>query len=419
MPHQFTYGIKTTKRGKQRMIRVAIVTNYIPDYRYPVFQRVKELCSAQLKFFTSSPIEHSCEIARKHFTIKPSRGINVRFRTRHRATNTTQREMLPLPLSLVRDLIGFRPSIIISGDFGLRSLLCWITSRLIRSRFILWSEDITSSARNRSQVQKLLRRFLAKHADGFLAWGTPSRDYLLSLGAQSELIHLCQQAVDNDFWVGQSNSLDRAALRSELDFHGTAFLLTGRLVERKGFHKFIEAWHMAGATLDQCSAIIVGSGDQLDKLQRLVEHHGLSNIRFVHAQSPHQLARYYAAADVFVFPSLEDVWGMVVNEALCFNLPILASKYAGASQGLIADAMPDSLFDPVNISEFSQKLIALAQRHASTATTQIRALLNGVNFESTAQTVAALLNTTQDQSNNSTRDSSSVGNKMFANQVLP
>ncbi|HEX2584188.1 MAG TPA: hypothetical protein VHL14_03585, partial [Steroidobacteraceae bacterium] len=117
------------------MIRVAIVTNYIPDYRYPVFQRVKELCSAQLQFFTSSPIEHSCEIARKHLKIKPSRGLNVRFRTKHKATNTTQRELLPLPLSLVTDLIGFRPQIIIAGDFGLRSLLCWITSRLIRSRF--------------------------------------------------------------------------------------------------------------------------------------------------------------------------------------------------------------------------------------------------------------------------------------------
>jgi len=373
------------------MIRVAVVTNYIPEYRCPVFQRVTELCDARLQFFTSSPLDASCELARQTLMIKHSRSINIHFRTNHKTAQTTQREQLPLPVGLLAGLIQFRPHVIIAGDMGLRSLLCWIAARLIRSRFVLWTEDIASSARDRSWLQKKLRRFLVTHTDAFLAWGRPAKEYLISLDAKAELIHVCQQAVDNDFWKRQSDALDRAALRRELSCHRPTFLLVGRLVERKGFRNFIQAWHNANAGLSHCMAIIVGNGDQLESLQRLVEQHKISNIRFAPSQSPQELAKYYAAADVFVFPSLEDVWGMVVNEALCFNLPILASKYAGASQGLIAEAMPECLFDPTNIAEFSEKLITMSTCYASENKRRGRSLLEDTTFEKSAQAIATLL----------------------------
>jgi glycosyltransferase involved in cell wall biosynthesis len=61
----------------------------------------------------------------------------------------------------------------------------------------------------------------------------------------------------------------------------------------------------------------------------------------------------YKSADVLIFPTLEDVWGLVANEAMLSGLPVLCSKYAGCAGELFE---PQSIFDPLNPQEFAQKV---------------------------------------------------------------
>jgi glycosyltransferase involved in cell wall biosynthesis len=63
----------------------------------------------------------------------------------------------------------------------------------------------------------------------------------------------------------------------------------------------------------------------------------------------------YRSADVLVFPTLEDPWGLVANEAMISGLPVLCSKYAGCAPELFPS---DSIFDPDNAEEFVHKLRA-------------------------------------------------------------
>jgi glycosyltransferase involved in cell wall biosynthesis len=61
----------------------------------------------------------------------------------------------------------------------------------------------------------------------------------------------------------------------------------------------------------------------------------------------------YASADALVFPTLEDVWGLVANEAILCGLPVLCSRYAGCAVELFP---PESVFDPLNPTDFAAKL---------------------------------------------------------------
>ena len=61
----------------------------------------------------------------------------------------------------------------------------------------------------------------------------------------------------------------------------------------------------------------------------------------------------YRSGDVLVFPTLDDVWGLVVNEALWSDLPVLVSVYAGCARELVA---PESTFDPMDPADFAMKL---------------------------------------------------------------
>jgi glycosyltransferase involved in cell wall biosynthesis len=61
----------------------------------------------------------------------------------------------------------------------------------------------------------------------------------------------------------------------------------------------------------------------------------------------------YRSADLMVLPTLEDVWGLVANEAILSGIPVLCSKYAGCAAELFS---PEHLFAPDDPRDFSQKL---------------------------------------------------------------
>jgi hypothetical protein len=81
-----------------------------------------------------------------------------------------------------------------------------------------------------------------------------------------------------------------------------------------------------------------------------------------------------------IFPTLEDVWGLVANEAILSGLPILCSKYAGCASELFE---PQNIFDPLNHEEFVEKLGQAIGGHLSRPDVS--------RLRSTSQLVASLV----------------------------
>lgn len=367
---------------------VALVTNVVPAYRYPIYQRLNRIGRFHFRIFVTMPLAESCAEALESIPIKYSLSLNLQRTTHHAASGATQIEPLSIPVALGWDLVMARPDIIIAGDLGIRSLVCWMAAKLIRARFVLSSEEIASSAAGRTAAQRRLRRFLVKRADACVAWGDSAGQYLKSLGVPEDRIYSCAQAIDNDHWMRLADSLDRRTERDALGMDGVVFLLVGRALKRKGFQNFLDAWaRLPAETQAHSRAVIVGDGDFLPSLKTQAARAGLNNVAFAGSQPPGQLARYYAAADVFVLPSLEDVWGLVVNEAMCFGLPVLASQFAGAAQSLVAGSDVGVVFNPVNIEEFSRQLLAWAEAPPPRAPGACRQRLEHMTFD---RSIAAL-----------------------------
>ncbi len=95
------------------------------------------------------------------------------------------------------------------------------------------------------------------------------------------------------------------------------YLYVGRVAVEKNIKDFLDL-DMPG------SKLVVGDGPQLDSLRR-----AYPTVRFVGAKQGEELARYYAAADVFVFPSRTDTFGNVVLEALASGVPVAAYPVPG------------------------------------------------------------------------------------------
>jgi len=101
------------------------------------------------------------------------------------------------------------------------------------------------------------------------------------------------------------------------------------------------------------SLLLVGDGPDKQTLEDRVLALGLHNVHFQPAQPREKMLSVYRSADLVVFPTLQDVWGVVANEAILAGVPMLCSKYAGCATELFA---PENIFAPDDLNDFCQKL---------------------------------------------------------------
>jgi glycosyltransferase involved in cell wall biosynthesis len=141
----------------------------------------------------------------------------------------------------------------------------------------------------------------------------------------------------------------RKRLREQLDVRGLMFLYVGRFIALKGLLELISAWKLIETSLAEGATLcLVGDGPLREELESRGREDGIRGLRLLGAKEPDELAPYYAAADVFVMPTLEDNWSLVVPEAMACGLPILCSKYNGCYPELVEPGGNGWVFDPLD-----------------------------------------------------------------------
>lgn len=116
---------------------------------------------------------------------------------------------------------------------------------------------------------------------------------------------------------GVDTGLFRPRDKSFIDLPRPIYLYVGRIAVEKNIEDFLKL-ELPG------SKLVVGDGPLLPELKRRYPE-----ARFVGAKEGEELAAHYAAADVFVFPSRTDTFGLVLLEALASGLPVAAYPVPG------------------------------------------------------------------------------------------
>jgi glycosyltransferase involved in cell wall biosynthesis len=144
---------------------------------------------------------------------------------------------------------------------------------------------------------------------------------------------------------------DSALRRSwQAEDDSCVLLYVGRLAAEKNLALLADAFETVQRKHGQARLVVVGDGPMREGLQRR-----LPQACFVGSRTGHDLARHYASADLFVFPSLTETFGNVTLEALSSGLPVVAFDCAAAArvvvpgqQGwLVAPGASDSFVDAV------------------------------------------------------------------------
>ncbi len=227
----------------------------------------------------------------------------------------------------------FRKSrIIIANPTTLCGILCIFFCKLLRIPFIIQSEG--GLPKDGKGLKEHFKKFLMQGAALYLSGMTPERDYFLTYGAPIEKIKQYPFAslYKRDFPKELLSLQEKECLRKELGItEKNVILFVGQFIYRKGIDILLESLSQIHS---EVGVYLVG-GESKQEYQDIIDKYNLKNIHFVNFIQLDVLKKYYMAADFFVLPTREDTWGLVVNEAMSYGLPVITTNRCVAGIELI------------------------------------------------------------------------------------
>jgi glycosyltransferase involved in cell wall biosynthesis len=264
----------------------------------------------------------------------------------------------PSPRLLPR-LWQFRPHVIYTSAFSIWTLWAVALKPLLACKVVILHDGCSPTYDYRKSWWRLpLRRWLMGQADAAMTNGPSGKAYLVDVLRAPpakvclqpyqvpNLSTLLPKAIPADRGPEAADSLTSAPIAS-LSVRPMQFLFMGRLVMRKGLNFLLQACAILKARgYEQFNLMIIGEGESEADLKVMAQQLDLSNLIWEGRVAYDQVGRYFAAADVFVFPTLEDVWGMVLLEAMACGKPALCSRWAGAAEVMVIDGHNGYQFEP-------------------------------------------------------------------------
>lgn len=183
------------------------------------------------------------------------------------------------------------------------------------------------------------------------------RDFQHYYESAAEAITVIPNGVDIEEFHPRKRTEYRGAIRQLHGFSEEDFILffIGGDWERKGLRYAIES--LAHIADPRVKLLVVGMGDE-PHYRRLTEQHGVeSRVKFVlRSVRP---SPYYAASDVFLFPTLYEPFGLVILEAMATGLPVITSASAGAAD-YVEDGVEGFLVDdPRDVKQLASRIETL------------------------------------------------------------
>jgi len=207
-----------------------------------------------------------------------------------------------------------------------------------------------------------LKYLLFPRVDYFMNIGTQNKLFYKSYGIPDDRIVFCPYSVDNHRFRMEKNLLQDqlSDIKASIGVkeNEKVILYAGKYMSKKNPLDLLKAYIRLNKS--DCWLIMVGEGEQRAELESLIKEKQLTKVVLTGFINQSQIANYYAISDVFVMCSgIGETWGLSVNEAMNFNLPIVVSDLTGCSIDLVKEGVNGYRFETGNIDELELKLASV------------------------------------------------------------
>jgi glycosyltransferase involved in cell wall biosynthesis len=356
---------------------VVILNNYLRSHHVKVYEAIAQRVR-RLTVLLGTPMEPNRHwepswgnldvVVQKNWTLNQTWKHSTGFR---------EPLYVHIPIDTLQQLRRLKPDIVFSAELGMRTLLASLYGRLCRNLPVVaignmswWIE------KERGLGRRTLRRLLRRTTNHFTYNGPGCKKYLQSLGITEDRMSFFPYYYDEEkIWNGPRPTRDNEVIR---------LIYSGRLSIAKGIRLFavqLERWCHANPTRT-VELIVCGYGDAEDELKQI----NVPNCRvdFRGQCDDAQLQQGYADADMLVFPSLADEWGLVPIEAWKSGIPVLGSLYAQSIETHGQEAKNGWFCFPDRPEEFQQALdraLSTSKRERAAMELNCRETVSGITPE--------------------------------------
>lgn len=358
---------------------VALVTNYLPPYRLPLYELLAERLGVELFCFGGEG----------RYVPEALRDLELQIAS------------APFPahrLARQRDAarLAKRHEAVIASIAGRVALPAAFRGARKRGRpFLLWASLWRHPRTPAHLFSRPLMRRIYKRADAILTYGPHVSRYVSHYRHSDESVFVAPQAVEQDLFARPVAEEEIAGWRDVLKLpEGPLVLFVGRMVPEKGTKTLLKAWRRVFKRAEG-ALCVVGSGPHRTERAFFDE----PGVRLTGRVPRESLPVAYAAADVVVVPSIAtrrfvEPWGLVCNEAMSQGCPVIATSAVGAAAGgLVQDGETGLVVPPGDARKLADAIDRLLDDEGlrERLGRQAKATVAGYSYERAADAFARAL----------------------------
>jgi glycosyltransferase involved in cell wall biosynthesis len=346
-----------------KKIKVAVLNNIIAPYKIPLFNSLAKNKNIDIDVLFLSRTAHNrrwkTQLYEKdmHFRYRILPCLRIPFFFKEKI------EYIINPTFLYHLFRKRYDVIITSGWVDMSCHMTYLLSSLFGYKYIIWSESTV----NEPSIQRTLTRpfvqWIVRHASGYIATGSRSKAYLVTLGADVKKIAVAYSTVDVAHFLRKSiMSLDEKNTMKEnlhIPSKNSIILFVGQFIKRKGIAILLRAFREIHRS--DVSLMLLGYGQEEEHIRTFMKDYPELSISIIPHIEVDEMPKFYGMADIFLLPSAEETWGLVVNEAMASGLPVIVSNKVGCASDLVRNGENGYVFNSGRYIDLRDSIIRLLE----------------------------------------------------------
>ena len=227
----------------------------------------------------------------------------------------------------------------------------WFLLFFIKPKFVIFNLESTIIESKHHGLSGFLKKQLFKKINFVIVPGQRQKDLALKLGFNKHIFFL--NGVGFHTWYGNQYVRQKNQKNSYRNI-----LYVGRLSHEKGTNMILEVAKL----LPDYNFEIIGTGPDLEVINEKIKNNALININIVGYVKNVDLEKYYINNDILILPSLSEVWGLVIEEAAHFQIPVIVSNIVGCVDDFILKHNIGLVFKNNNVLDFKEKIEEMSKK---------------------------------------------------------
>ena len=325
-------------------MKVLMVTNIPAPYRLPIYEIINERLGDNFKVVFCASLEPTRQWVLDKFKFNHT---FLKERKVYEKPNEYFTNYVHNNPDVFKEIRRFDPDIIINTGYNPTNLYAWSKTLFNKRKHVVMTDGTLTSELHLGFIHRLVRRLVFKTSASFIGASEGSKNLYDSYKILDNNFFKSYLCINNEMFSNSNSFEDR---KFDLMF-------SGRFLKGKLPFFFAEVANQVKERIGNIKVLILGDGElKKEFLARLKELE--LDFEYAGFVSQESLPNYYGNSKLFLFPTMNDTWGVVANEALASGMPVITTPYAGVENDLIVNNKTGYVLEP-EVDLWVEKAVAI------------------------------------------------------------